>query len=163
MIIFMPDNKPENKNDKRKLREFYFQFFFHINNPLFIKGFKTYSAANAQDLLQDQLSDFMVTLEQKMTLDEQKQTLKFFINLLNHYDECHAHFATYCPTWKPERLSKVDHSVLLLAFYELSFEPTPFKVVINEAIEIGKKFGTKESPDFINAVLDHFHSDHSST
>ena len=159
----MSENKPDNKNDKRKLREFYFQFFFHINNPTFLSGFKNYTKAQAQSVLEDQLSDFIITLDQHMTLLDQKEALTFFMNLFSHYDECHAHFATYCPTWKPERLSKVDHSVLLLAFYELSFEPTPFKVVINEAIEIGKKFGTKESPDFINAVLDHFHSDHSST
>jgi N utilization substance protein B len=51
----------------------------------------------------------------------------------------------------------VDRNILRLAMYELLFESaTPPAVVIDEAIEIAKKFGAEESPRFINGVLDGF-------
>ena len=57
--------------------------------------------------------------------------------------------------WRLSRLSPVDKSVLRLAVYQLKFCPDiPPKVVINEAIELAKKFGTDKSPAFVNGVLD---------
>jgi N utilization substance protein B len=57
--------------------------------------------------------------------------------------------------WKLSRLSQVDKSILRLAVYQLKFcADIPPKVVINEAIEIAKKFGTDKSPGFVNGVLD---------
>ena len=59
--------------------------------------------------------------------------------------------------WRLDRLAAVDRNILRLAMYELLFEPgTPHAVVIDEAIEIAKKFGAEESPRFINGVLDGF-------
>ena len=49
----------------------------------------------------------------------------------------------------------VDRNILRLGICELLFETsTPPKVVINEAVEIAKKFGSEDSPDFINGILD---------
>jgi N utilization substance protein B len=57
--------------------------------------------------------------------------------------------------WQLSRLSPVDKSILRLAVYQLKFSPDiPAKVVINEAIELAKKFSTDKSPAFINGVLD---------
>lgn len=57
--------------------------------------------------------------------------------------------------WALERMSMIDRSILRLGICELVFETsTPPKVVINEAVEIAKKFGTEDSPDFINGILD---------
>ena len=57
--------------------------------------------------------------------------------------------------WQLSRLSPVDKSILRLAVYQLKFSPDmPGKVVINEAIELAKKFSTDKSPAFINGVLD---------
>ncbi len=57
--------------------------------------------------------------------------------------------------WALERMSMVDRSILRLGICELVFTTaTPPKVVINEAVEIAKKFGTEDSPDFINGILD---------
>jgi transcription antitermination protein NusB len=57
--------------------------------------------------------------------------------------------------WRLDRMAKVDRNVLRLAVYELQFRPdVPMKVVINEAIELGKKFGSESSGAFINGVLD---------
>jgi N utilization substance protein B len=60
--------------------------------------------------------------------------------------------------WDLERMAVVDRNILRLAAFELGWEPdVPPKVAINEAIEIAKKFGTRESSRFINGVLDRIH------
>lgn len=57
--------------------------------------------------------------------------------------------------WKLSRLSPVDKSILRLAVYQLKFcLDIPPKVVINEAIELAKKFSTAQSSAFVNGVLD---------
>ena len=57
--------------------------------------------------------------------------------------------------WKISRMSCVDRNVLRIAVYEMIFcEDIPLKVSINEAIDVGKKYGTDESGAFINGILD---------
>lgn len=57
--------------------------------------------------------------------------------------------------WRLERMAAVDRNILRVAAYELVYCPDiPIKVTLNEAIEIGKKFGTEESGAFINGILD---------
>jgi N utilization substance protein B len=59
--------------------------------------------------------------------------------------------------WRLERLAAVDRNILRLAMFELMFETeTPPAVIIDEAIEIAKKFGAKDSGRFVNGVLDGF-------
>ena len=52
-----------------------------------------------------------------------------------------------------ERISKVDYSILKLAIYEIKYKEIPYKVAINEAIEISKKYGENTSKNFINGIL----------
>jgi N utilization substance protein B len=57
--------------------------------------------------------------------------------------------------WKVERMAVVDRNILRMAVFELSHRPNvPAAVVLDEAIEVGKKFGTEQSGAFINGVLD---------
>lgn len=58
--------------------------------------------------------------------------------------------------WDVERMSRVDLNVIRISVYELLKEKdsVPFKVVINEAVEIAKKYGNSESPTFVNGILD---------
>ena len=57
--------------------------------------------------------------------------------------------------WRLSRISSVDKSILRLAVYQLKFCPDiPPKVVINEAVELAKKFSTDKSSSFVNGVLD---------
>ena len=57
--------------------------------------------------------------------------------------------------WRVERMAKVDRNVLRLAVWELLWHPgTPRKVVLNEGVELAKKFGSEESGAFINGILD---------
>lgn len=57
--------------------------------------------------------------------------------------------------WRFERLADIDRELLRVAAYELLFEPqTPGSVVIDEAVELAKRFGEADSPAFVNGVLD---------
>jgi transcription antitermination protein NusB len=56
--------------------------------------------------------------------------------------------------WRLDRMARVDRNVLRLAVYELLRTDVPVKVAINEAIELGKKFGSESSGAFVNGVLD---------
>ena len=55
--------------------------------------------------------------------------------------------------WKIERISKVNLSLLKLAIYEIKYKELPYKVVINEVVELAKKYGEDTSHTFINGVL----------
>lgn len=55
--------------------------------------------------------------------------------------------------WKIERISKVNIAILEIAIYEILFTDIPFKVSINEAIELAKKYGEDNSSNFINGIL----------
>jgi N utilization substance protein B len=57
--------------------------------------------------------------------------------------------------WRIDRMSRVDRNILRLGACELlTFRDVPLKVVINEAVELAKRFGTAESSAFVNGVLD---------
>ena len=56
--------------------------------------------------------------------------------------------------WRVDRMARVDRNALRLAVFELLHGDAPVKVIINEAIELGKKFGSESSGAFVNGVLD---------
>jgi transcription antitermination protein NusB len=57
--------------------------------------------------------------------------------------------------WTLSRMTRIDLNILRIAVYELLFRPDiPKNVTMNEAIEVAKKFGTEESPAFVNGILD---------
>ena len=55
--------------------------------------------------------------------------------------------------WEIERVSKVNLALLKLAIYEIKFKELPYKVVINEVVELAKKYGEETSHSFINGIL----------
>lgn len=57
------------------------------------------------------------------------------------------------PQWPVDKLNKIDLAILRLAVYELENEDTPPKVVIDEAVELAKEYGSESSSSFINGVL----------
>lgn len=63
------------------------------------------------------------------------------------------------PEWPIDKLNKIDLVILRLAVYELKFESTPPKVVIDEAVELAKEYGSEASSSFINGVLGTIYKD----
>lgn len=62
--------------------------------------------------------------------------------------------------WRLERMAKVDRNILRLGTYELmAMDDIPRRVTLNEAVELAKRFGSDNSPSFVNGVLDRIASD----
>ncbi len=55
--------------------------------------------------------------------------------------------------WSIQRISKVNLAILKIAIYEIKYKDIPFKVAINEAVELAKKYGDEAAPVFVNGVL----------
>ena len=86
-----------------------------------------------------------------------------FVNQLvqgtrEHLEEIDRIVGLHATNWTLNRMAIVDRNVLRLGAYELLFvSETPPKVVINEAVDLAKRFGTAESGKFVNGVLDSIH------
>lgn len=88
-----------------------------------------------------------------------KKAEPFFLELvkgvINTRSEIDAIIERFSSNWKISRMSGVDRNILRIAVYELVYcRDIPPKVSINEAIDIGKKFGAEESGAFVNGILD---------
>ena len=55
--------------------------------------------------------------------------------------------------WEIDRISKIDLSLLKLAIYEIKYKEIPYKVAINECLELAKKYGEENSKNFVNGIL----------
>jgi N utilization substance protein B len=76
-----------------------------------------------------------------------------------HLDAINSLISQFSEHWRLDRMPIVDRNILRLAVYELLGRPDiPAKVSINEAVELGKKFGTEDSGAFINGILDRIRS-----
>jgi N utilization substance protein B len=58
--------------------------------------------------------------------------------------------------WSLERMAVIDRNILRLGAFEMLHSDTPDRVAINEAVELAKRFGQKQSPHFVNGILDRF-------
>lgn len=73
----------------------------------------------------------------------------------SHLEELDALIVRYSEHWRLERMTVVDRNLLRLAIYELLYQPEiPPKVVINEAVEMAKRYGSEASGAFVNGILD---------
>ncbi len=125
--------------DRRRARELAVQVLFHLE-------FNPGDAAKAFELICDNF--------------DAKEPLRAFARRLvlgvvlerNVLDE---HIARASKNWRVERMAQVDKTILRMATYEMLFmEDIPSKVSLDEAVEIGKKFGAEESGKYVNGVLD---------
>ncbi|MEW5908793.1 MAG: transcription antitermination factor NusB [Thermodesulfobacteriota bacterium] len=88
-----------------------------------------------------------------------KKLLPFFLDLVNGVlrskSQIDSIIERFSNNWKLNRMSCVDRNVIRIAVYEMFFRADiPPKVSINEAIDVGKKYGTRDSGSFINGILD---------
>ncbi|MBE7076801.1 MAG: transcription antitermination factor NusB [Clostridiales bacterium] len=83
-------------------------------------------------------------------LDFTTKILGFFAE---HYAEINEKISSNLKGFTLERLNKIDLAILILAVIELDYVKNPKEVVINEAVELAKKYSTEKSPKFINGFL----------
>ncbi len=99
------------------------------------------------------LAQFRQHLSPEETRDEFMESL--VRGVLDHREEIDRMIEDHSENWRLERMPVVDRNVLRIAAFELLYcEDIPPKATLNEAIELGKRFGSEESGSFINGILD---------
>lgn len=143
------------KTGRHESREYCFQFLYHFQ----LQGFDEQRARlmkSAQDL-ENEANLFNETVEYKLDAGSLHFALNLIQGVLKYYDELEKIISQFSQNWQLHRISKVDHTILLQSIYELAYiKETPMKVVINESLELAKKFGSLDSKNFINGILDSF-------
>jgi N utilization substance protein B len=75
--------------------------------------------------------------------------------VMDHQAEIDRLIEQHSHNWRLDRMGRIDRNVLRLGVFELKYRPDiPKKVSLNEAVELGKNFGTEESSAFVNGLLD---------
>ena len=98
--------------------------------------------------------------EQLPDADAQEFALGLYDGTLSHQDDIDERIRAAADNWRLERIAILDRNAIRLGAYELMHgEAGPAGVVMNEMIELARKFGSNESPGFVNAVLDRMFRD----
>ena len=140
---------------RREAREFCLQFLYHFQLPGFDDVKKGLAAETDTSVLFERVQTFRETLGVELPSSEQAWVVSMVRGILQNIEPLEALVTQHLKNWKLQRLSRIEHTLLVMAAYELKHQTeTPFKVVINEAIELAKKYSTKESGAFLNGVLD---------
>lgn len=131
--------------DRRQARELALQALFFLDTD---KSDPDENLAafclNNEDLLSENVKPFFMDLVK---------------GVLEYRTEIDALLHKYSKNWRITRMPVVDRNIMRMATFEFLKRPDiPSSVTINEAVEIGKKYGTKDSGSFINGVLDQIRS-----
>jgi len=87
--------------------------------------------------------------------DAQRFAQELVTGVVQHRAEIDRLIEEHSHNWRLDRMSRIDRNVLRLGIFELKYRPDiPRKVSLNEAVELGKNFGTEESSAFVNGLLD---------
>jgi N utilization substance protein B len=110
----------------------------------------------AYDLGNKEIADYTdEILEDKKIRNKQKDfALELFRGVMENLDKIDTAIVKHLKEWDFERLGSIERATLRLGAYEIMNSSLDSAVVINEAIEVSKAFGTEQSPKFINGVLD---------
>jgi N utilization substance protein B len=124
---------------RRKSREFALQVLYQLN-------------ITKQDALQV-LTQFEGHFLSHGEADEFLKRL--VLGVLEHFSELDQLIEKYSENWRLDRINIIDRNILRMALFELLYcEEIPPKVTINEAIDLGKRYGSEDSGSFINGILD---------
>ena len=77
--------------------------------------------------------------------------------VLEHQEELDQQISAVAENWSVDRMASTDRNAIRIGVYEMTFLGTPPPVAINEAIELSRKFGSKESTQFVNGIMDRLH------
>lgn len=91
--------------------------------------------------------------ENKLNQNDKDYISDIVKGTLSNIIEIDGFIERYSKGWKIGRIARVDMAILRLAIYEIKYSDTPQSVVINEAVELAKKYGTDKSGAFVNGIL----------
>ena len=123
---------------RSKAREVVLQMLYQIDvNP-------DVAATAVREMIREQLADE----------DLQAFAWSLFAGVRESRGALDARIGTAAENWTLARMAPTDRNALRLGAYELLFTDTPHRVVIDETIELARRFGTAQSPQFVNGILD---------
>jgi N utilization substance protein B len=102
---------------------------------------------------------FLILDQQKANFspadEEDEFAQQIVVGVLEHYAHIDDLIEKFSEHWRLDRMSIIDRNILRMAIFELLFcENIPPRVTLNEAIDLGKRFGSEDSSAFINGILD---------
>ncbi len=136
---------------RSKSRELTLQVIFGFN---FLKDYgedyKDYKSII--DIFEEQFAENDCDIDMKFL--NKDYTMSVLKGINEHKDEIDELIQNNLKGWRLDRLSKVDQSILRLSVYEMCFDNLPYKIAINEALNLTDKYSFKKSKGYINGVLD---------
>jgi N utilization substance protein B len=124
---------------RRKSREFALQVLYQLN-------------ITKQDAIKA-LTEFQENFLPNEEADDFVKRL--VLGVIEHYAELDQLIERYSENWRLDRIHMIERNILRMALFELLYcEEIPPKVTLNEAIDLGKRYGSEESGSFINGLLD---------
>ncbi len=128
------------RNPKSEAREFAVQFLYQCESEKLFH----FSDSHFQAFIEHfQVNPTLVAIVRELTR-----------GTLEHSNDLDLRIQEVSANWKLSRMSLIDRNVMRLAIYELLNSDTPQRVVLNEAIDLAKKYGTQDSGRFVNGLLD---------
>ena len=124
---------------RSKAREFALQYLYQVDS----------TNKHTEDTLEVFITHF---IKNDDVVEHTRELTNGVLSKIEKIDEC---IDKSSENWPVRRMSKTDRNILRISTYELLFAPdVPYKVVINEGIELAKRFGSPKSHAFVNGVLD---------
>lgn len=111
------------------------------------------SESKSSSKWRETLDSFKDTFKEDCSKDDLNYLQNICEGVAQKYTEISEFVNNSLKGYSLDKLHKADRNILLVAVYELKWTDTPPKVVVNEAVELAKKYGTDKSPAFINGVL----------
>lgn len=136
----MSTSPSSSTNPKTTAREFAVQFLYQCESEKLFHYSESHLAAFAEHF---QIPPHVVPSVRELAR-----------GVLDQVNELDQKIQEVSSNWKVSRMPAVDRNVLRLAAFELIAQSAPPKVVMNEAIELAKKYGTSDSGKFVNGILD---------
>ena len=110
-----------------------------------------YSSLIQKEMSEEQIEIF---IEENNLRKEEEYVKAIFYGIQTNEEEIEKLIASNLKEkWSMERISKIDLAILKLAIFEMVYSGLPYKIAINEAVELAKKYGEDSSKSFVNGVL----------
>lgn len=136
---------------RRKAREIAVQTIYALDFTETDPEFREFGLLNNYPEILNQIAEHEGVSSDNASLLFAEDLIRDTIIHLNDIDSM---IAKHSVNWSLERIANLDHCILRIAVYEMMFTSTPAAIVINEAIEIAKKYSSESSNKFINGILD---------
>lgn len=110
------------------------------------------------EIQKDSKKEEQVALFLKEQEIKDEQAKKYILNIVKGIEENKTEILEYISKnlkedWNISRISKISITLLKLAIYEIIYSKVPYKVEVNEVVELAKKYGDESSPSFVNGIL----------